>query len=265
MKRLTGFPAAAGAACLALAAAHLLAQTPVVTPLGPAQAQAGNADLLLDQSKRLFDAFQYDQAVPVLDRLITTLTGGQVQRPDLLVQAYELRARARFNLGDSAGTEQDFSALLAIKPDFKLGAGISPRVASVLDSVRKLTVGQVVASMSPAGDVLIDGRPYALLPEARTIDLPAGEHEVNVNRPGYRTIAQRFTVPPNDMVPLALALERVAATLAVVSVPDGAEVILDGTSRGKTLRGTSEASAPLILNDLATGTHRLQLRRDCYK
>jgi len=258
--------ACAAAAVLPAARWALSAQTPVVTPLAPpAQASTGNADLLLDQSKRLFEAFQYDQTIPVLDRLIGTLTSGQVQRPDLLVQAYELRARSRFNQGDSAGTEQDFSALLAIKPDFKLAAGISPRVAAVLESVRKLTVGQITASMTPAGDVQIDGRPYTLQPEPRTFDVAAGDHEITVNRPGYRTIAQKFTVPANEAVPVALTLERVAATLAVVSVPDGAEVILDGTTRGKTQRGSTEASAPLILNDLPPGQHRLQLRRECYK
>lgn len=244
----------------------LAAQTPVATPLPPsAQGSAGNADLLLDQGKRLFEAFQYDQAVPVLDRLIGSLTGGLAQRPDLLVQAYELRARSRFNLGDSAGTEQDFSALLLIKPDFKLAAGVSPRVSAVLESVRRLTIGQLSASMTPAGDVQIDGRPYTLQPDAQTIDLATGDHELIANRAGYRPVTQKFTVVAGQVVPLAVALERVAATLAVVSVPDGVDVTLDGAARGKTQRGAGEASAPLMLNDLAPGTHRLLLRRDCYK
>ena len=50
----------------------------------------------------------------MFDRLIQTMTaGGPVtdpQKSDLLVQAYELRARARFAQGDSTGAESDFGA-----------------------------------------------------------------------------------------------------------------------------------------------------------
>jgi hypothetical protein len=256
-----------------LVGSTVLAQVPVGTPLPAPPAQTaqmatGTPELLFDQGKRSFDAFTYDQAVPVFDRLIALLTaGGQVQRPDLLVQAYELRARSRFALGDPAGTEQDFSALLVIKADFKLSAGVSPRVVTVFNSVRRLTIGQITASMTPPGEVQIDGRPYALQSDPQPIDLPAGEHQVNATRPGYRPVTQRFTVTAGDISPLTLTLERVSATLTIVSVPDGVEVTVDGTSRGQTQGGTgpTESSAPFLVNDLSTGSHRLQLHRDCYK
>ena len=76
----------------------------------------------------LFEAFQYDQALPLLDRLIQSLSpGGSVQRPDLLVQALELRARSRFALADAQGAEQDFSSLLTANPSFRLAAKCLPR------------------------------------------------------------------------------------------------------------------------------------------
>jgi tetratricopeptide (TPR) repeat protein len=244
-------------------------QTPVATPLAPpaVQTPTGAPELLLDQGRRAFDALQYDQAVPVFDRLVGALTaGGQILRPDLLVQAYELRARARFALGDPSGTEQDFSSLLLIKPDFVLGAGISPRVVAVLDSVRRLTIGQITASLQPAGDVQIDGRTYQFPSVAQTIDFPAGEHQLNAARPGYRPIAQRFTVTAGETATLTLILERVSATIAVVSSPEGVDVIFDGTSRGQTSRGPeTDTSLPMIIGDIATGTHRLQLRKACFK
>ena len=101
-------------------------------PAPPARLQAGQSgalDLLFEQGKRLFDQFNYDEAVKIFNQLINAMTvAGQTPRQDLLVQTYELRARSRFALGETAGAEQDFAALLGVKPDFKLGSGISPRV-----------------------------------------------------------------------------------------------------------------------------------------
>jgi len=254
--------------CLAGApvAAALLPQLPG-SPQGTAQGTTGTPELLFDQGKRLFDAFQYDQAVPIFDRLVAQLTTGeQIQKPDLLVQAYELRARAWFANGDSAGTEQDFSALLTVKPSYKLGAGISPRVVAVFEGVRKLTIGQVELSLTPAGEVMIDGAAYPLTPDPQTIDLPAGEHHLTVARQGYAPLDQRFTISAGASVPLALTLERVSATLKVRSNPEGVEVVWNGTPRGITERATPAvgAVAELTLADLQPGTHRLVLRRPCY-
>src|SRR5262249_24220080 len=163
--------------------------------------------------------------------------------PEVLVQAYELRARSRYALGDSAGTEQDFSALLGIKPDFRLASGVSSRVVAIFDGVRRVTIGQTRASITPPGGVPIDGRTYAFKSEPAVMDLPVGEHQVTAARPGYRPISQKFTVAPAEAAPLALTLERVSATLTIVSVPDGVDVILDGTPRGQTQRGTGSDEA----------------------
>jgi hypothetical protein len=232
-----------------------------------AQVAAGTPELLFDQGKRLFDAFQYDQAVPLFDRVISLLSGtGPVQKPDLLVSAYELRARARFAQGDSLGTEQDFSALLTIKPSFRLGTGISPRVVNVFEQVRKVTVGQIAVSLTPPGAVDIDGRPYSLQADPQIIDLPAGDHTVTATRTGYTALSQKFTIVASQVSPLALTMDRSSSTLTVVSIPDGAEVKFDGTSRGKTVRntGSEDGTASLVLTDLQAGTHTLQLVRDCY-
>jgi hypothetical protein len=162
---------------------------------------------------------------------------GQTQRPDLLVQAYEMRARSRFSLGDSAAAERDFSALLAIKPDFRLAAGVSPRVVAVFEGVRKITVGQIALSMNPPGDLQIDGRAYTASPTPNMVDMTAGDHQVSVLRPGFRPVTQKVTVTAGAVSPLALTLERVSANLEVVSIPEGVEVLLDGKSLGTTPRG----------------------------
>src|SRR5262245_41588949 len=87
------------AACLSAAVAGAPAPGPSAQT-----GQSGAFDLLFEQGKRLFDQFNYDEAVKSFNQLIGAMTApGQAPRPDLLVQAYELRARSRFSLGDTAG------------------------------------------------------------------------------------------------------------------------------------------------------------------
>jgi hypothetical protein len=236
------------------------------TAAAPQIAASGTPEFLFDQGKRLFDAFQYDQAVPNFNSVIAQLTApGAPSKPDLLVQAYELRARARFAQGDSLGTEQDFSALLAVRPSYK-PTGISPRIIAVFEQVRKVTIGQVAASLNPPGNVDIDGHSYTLTADPQIIDLPAGPHKLTATRTGYSTITQDFTITASQVAPLALTLDRSSSTLTVVSIPDSVEVMLDGTSRGKTVRntGSEDGTASLLLTDLQSGAHKLQLVRACY-
>jgi hypothetical protein len=230
-------------------------------PAGP------NPELLLDQGKRLFDGFQYDQAITQFNLIVSVLAGPPPQKPDLLVQALELRARSKFALADQPGAEQDFQTLLMVNPSYKLGAGISPRVVSIFEAIRKKSVGQVMLSMTPPGEIRVDGRVVTASATPQVVDMPAGEHQVEVKRQGYRPVAQRFTVEPGTSVPLAIELERISSTLTVLTIPEGVEVVVDGTSRGVTVRGDTSTgpSAPLVVADLTNGNHRLQLKRACFQ
>lgn len=231
-----------------------------------AQDPAGAFELLFDQGKRFFDEFKYDEAVPLFDRLILAMTAGpEVQKPELLIQAYELRARARFALGDSTGAEQDFSALLALKPEFKLGAGVSPRVITVLDNVRRLTVGQLSLQVTPPGELTISGRTYTVTDVPLVVDLKSGEHVVNATRTNYTPFEQKITVKPGEVAALAIALERVSSTVSVITTPEDVEVLIDDVSKGRTGKGaTAGVSAPLAITGVPLGSHRLRLRRECY-
>jgi tetratricopeptide (TPR) repeat protein len=253
-----------GVVSIAIGTLVLAGPVRAAAPVGGGQQVA--LDLLFDQGKRLFDAFEYDQAVPLFDQLVIAITSGATERNDLLVQTYEMRARARFALGDAAGAEQDFSALLAIRPDFRLSTDISPRVVAVFDGVRALMIGQLVVSSTPAGEIQIDDRPYMVPTEPVALDLVAGEHRLVVNRQGFAPQDQPFTVVAGEAIELALVLERVSASLSIVSVPAGAEVVIDGTPRGRTAPGTTSTgpSAPLVIADLPLGQHRIELRRECY-
>ena len=231
--------------------------------------ETATPEQLFEQGKKQFDAFQYDQAVPLFDKLIAALTAGgpgvPVQKPELLIQAYEHRARARFALGDSAGADQDFAELLGLKPDFALAAGVSPRLIKVLDNVRRVTIGRLSLQVTPPGPVTIDGKVYQVTAEPLVFDIKAGEHTVNATRPNYTPFEQKVTVIATEVATMAITLERVAATITVVTMPDDVEVFIDDVSKGRTTKGAAEGvSAPLPITGISLGDHRLKLKRACF-
>ncbi len=96
--------------------------------------------------------------------------------------------------------------------------------------------------------------------------MPVGEHTVAVNRPGYRAVAQKLAITAGATTELTLTLERVSSTIQVFSSPDVVDVLLDGTPKGVTAKPASgDQPATLMLSDLQTGPHRLQLRKECFK
>ena len=75
-----------------------------------------------------------------------------------MATAHELRARARFNLGDETGATEDFRAVLALSPAYLLPETASPRVRGAFDALRMATVGGVALQLTlPDAEVTIDG------------------------------------------------------------------------------------------------------------
>src|SRR5262249_29683653 len=85
-----------------------------------ARAQANDmaeVQVQMAEARRHFDALEYEQAVPALDRAIAILTTRRTTDTQKIVSdAYEMRARARFGLGDQNGAHDDLVALLKADP-----------------------------------------------------------------------------------------------------------------------------------------------------
>jgi PDZ domain/PEGA domain len=248
--------------------------------------QAGGVtapDVLLEQAKTAFEALDYEQSVSLLDRLVNQLESGGplggLQRQQL-IDTYELRGRSRFGLGDQDGVRSDFKKLLEIDPGHALSGQISPNVIKTFDDLKKTLVGILNFTVTPEdADVLLDG---VLLPKtARGLSVLAGDHQVETRRLGYRSDSQSVPVHANAIVPLVVTLDRVSATMSIVTVPAGVEVLVDGISRGSTTAGPSPAgsdppvvespdapvpggSSPFVLGDISTGSHVIKLQKDCY-
>jgi membrane-associated protease RseP (regulator of RpoE activity) len=259
-----------------LVAALLAAGTPVL-----AQPASPDAELQVQmaEARRQFDALEYEQAVPTLDRAIAALRTRQA--PDsrrLLAGALELRARSRFGLGDQDGARQDFVELLKAEPGYTLTGQISPRVVTLFEEAQKATVTRVALNVTPASaTVLLDG---AAVPATGTIPVVIGDHTLTATRTGYAPGSTTFTAAAETTAEATLALTRSSAVLSIVTAPADVEVFVDGISRGKTTAGpppaefaeratkggiaANQLSGVLMLTDVAAGSHRIEFRRSCY-
>lgn len=244
-----------------------------------AQVDIAEAQVQLAEARRHFDALEYEQAVPALDRAIAILAA----RPSpgtrqMLAGAYEIRARARFGLRDQAGARGDFVALLRVDASYALTGQVSPQVVTLFEETRKSTVTSIKLSVTPPNaELLLDGAPVTAA--AGSIPVLIGEHTLAGKRLGFRPATQNFSATAEG-AGVTLTLDRDSAVVAVITSPADSEVFLDGVSHGKTLAGppTSEYSAlvqkaglpiasvssALVIADVTNGIHRIEIRRPCY-
>ncbi len=247
----------------------------------PASAQNDLADVQVQmaEGRRYFESLAYEQAVPALDRAIATLSARRTDDTrTLLAEAYELRARARYGLGDQNGAKDDFVALLKTDPPHKLTGQISPRVVTLFEDAQKATITTVTLAVTPANaDVMLDG---IKVPANATMPILIGDHTLTATRLGFRAGTATFTAAPGPGTEASLTLARASAVLAIVTTPADVDVVIDGVARGKTTNGPPPAdyaqraasagvplaslSSVLLVPDIAAGDHRIEFRRGCY-
>ncbi|MGE3955180.1 MAG: PDZ domain-containing protein [Vicinamibacterales bacterium] len=245
----------------------------------PAFAQAdAEVQVQMAEARRHFEALEYEQAVPSLDRAIATLQSRQGDDVRLMMaEALELRARSRFGLGDQDGARQDFVSLLKANPAHTMNGQVSPRVVALFDDARKATVTTLNLTLSPENAVvLLDGQRITPGP----VPVLVGDHTITASRTGYKTDSLSFTAAPETVAEATLSLARTSAVVAVVTAPADVEVLVDGVSKGRTTAGpppaeyaakataaginAADLSGVLMLTDLSTGAHRIEFRRACY-
>lgn len=79
--------------------------------------------------------------------------------------------------------------------------------------------------------------------------LRPGTHLISVERSGYLPARRTVTLAAGQRSALVIPLERLTGLVLLQSVPEGAEIELNGASRGK---------APLLLTDLVPGSYRVR-------
>jgi tetratricopeptide (TPR) repeat protein len=234
--------------------------------------QQAVADAQFQEARRLFDSLDYEKAVPALDAAIAALeatTQKDAARREKLASAYEMRARSKFGLGDQDGARADFVLLLKTDPTHTLSGQVSPRVVALFEETAKQTVTSLTIGVTPATAKLeLDG---VALVAPGTIRVAVGDHVVSADSPGYRPARQTVTAAVDTTAEVALVLERVSSVLRIVTSPADVEVKLDGTAVGKTVAAAADGaatgpalSAPLVIGDVTTGPHVVELKKDCY-
>ncbi|MGD1154673.1 MAG: PEGA domain-containing protein [Terriglobia bacterium] len=135
-------------------------------------------------------------------------------------------------------------------------AGADDAVIAAVRGASAAARAELVVTTSPNAEVYLDGdlQGRAGAQGELTVNkVKPGTHVLKVSLPGKKDFEQSITVAGGVVNKLAAALNDLPGRI-VVSAPAGAEVFLDGASRGK-----SDASNKLVLADVLPGSHRVRV------
>lgn len=111
-----------------------------------------------------------------------------------------------------------------------------------------------IKSNPPGAKIYINGEDSRATTPYQKSMFP-GVYEVILQLNNYREYSGQFTVSPNRNEELNIDLKPSFGSLHITSNPDGADCILDGQRKGTT---------PLVLNNVVTGNHKLEINKSGY-
>jgi hypothetical protein len=89
-----------------------------------------------------------------------------------------------------------------------------------------------VTSRPPGAAVVVDGKPAGLAPQ--TLPLAAGDHSLLVIRERFEPAERTVTIADGVNQTVDVELQRLQGVLSILSVPPGAQVVVDGEPAGET-------------------------------
>ncbi len=289
-----GHPGAVALALFALAPVGL-AQTGGRGPAPAPEATQREIQSAQDQLARAiveFDGPQQSRSIVLYDEVIGRLEGLRRQGPlpprgrDILIQAYEYRGRAYFNIGLQEKASENFRLLIQLNPAYSLSREkVSPKIVDLFASVKKGLVGYLAVSSKPAGaKVRLTGSGESKLELGLTdffpLEVLAGDYTVEIAKEGYRTETRSLGIAPRATEALQVELTRTLASTYFITEPAGVEIWVDGELRATTA-GTlapdlvetartkaldpARASARTEVGNLSLGSHGIELRKRCHE
>ena len=276
------------AVCFGTTWARAQEAVPSPAALGEAvQRELQSIQELLARAAAEFDGPQQSRSIVILDEMITRLEVLRrqgtlpVRGREILAQAYELRARAYFNIGLQEKAADSFRSLVQVNPQYAMSRDkVSPKVVDYFNSVKKALVGYLAVSSHPAGAKVTLNGEFLSLTDFFPMEVLAGEYTVEVSREGYRSDTRTLSIAPKATQTLQVDLTRTAASLFVVTEPAGTEVWVDGALRATTAGSAgpevaealkekgldpARASARTELGNLSLGSHMVEFRRKCHE
>jgi hypothetical protein len=231
-------------ACLWLGAARPSAaqQEAPSVPTEAVQREVQLAQDLMARAVAEFEGPQQSRSIVVLDDIAQRLEvlrgqGNLASRGrDLLVQAYELRARVYFASGLTEKASESFRLLVQVKPDHALAKDkVSPKVVDLFNTIKRTLVGYLAVSSRPPGAKVTvagaTGRVEVGVTDFFPVEVLAGEYSVEVEKEGYQTETRSVSVAPHGTEALSLDLTRTLASAYFVTEPTGVEIWVDGVLR----------------------------------
>jgi len=142
--------------------------------------------------------------------------------------------------------------------EIRLEAGEEQKV----DAPLKELPGALSILTSPSGaKVYVDDQLRGQAPVVLDT-VPAGSHAVRVEMGGYDTQTRTIDLAKSQTKAEEFQLVRNTGVLDIVTVPAGVDVALDGEKKGTTTTGgEKQPSAPLHLDPVTTGQHKILLAK----
>jgi tetratricopeptide (TPR) repeat protein len=255
----------------------------------PAAPDPGLQDVqgLLDRAVTEFTGVQQGRSIVLFDqaieRLETIRRGGNPSPrvKDMLVLAYEYRARAYYGIGLPDKATESFRSIIQIHPQHTLSKDkVSPKVVDFFNTVKKSMVGYLAVSSKPPGARVTLNGEFLSLTDFFPLEVLAGDYTVEVTREGYMTDTRSVVIAPKETVPLQVTLTRTAASVFFITEPAGADIWIDGALRGTTAGGLdpqfhdvarekgldpSRASGRIEIGNVAIGGRTIEIRKKCYE
>ncbi|HEV7502360.1 MAG TPA: PEGA domain-containing protein, partial [Vicinamibacteria bacterium] len=277
--------ALAAAAVSAVSAQESAAPTPGLSEAVGKELQA--VQDLLARATSEFEGPQQSRSIVQFDEIVTRLEVLHRQGTlpargrELLSQAYELRARAYYNIGLQEKAADSFRSLVQLNPQYAVSKDkVSPKIVDYFNGVKKALVGYLAVSSTPAGAKVSLNGEFLSLTDFFPLEVLAGEYSVEVAREGYRTETRTISIAAKATETLQVPLTRTLASAFVVTEPAGVEVWVDGQLQ-TTTSGTpgpeitdavrakgldpARASARTEIGNLSLGSHNLEFRRKCHE
>ncbi|MDH4211070.1 MAG: PEGA domain-containing protein [candidate division WOR-3 bacterium] len=126
-----------------------------------------------------------------------------------------------------------------------------------------LMYGSIFIDSRPApGSIYLDDSDLKMNTPSRLDSVAAGQHTIEVRKPGYRPYKRDVTVKGGDTLSLDAQLiqdiDRVSTgSLTITSQPSGAAVAIDGKNTG--------SQTPCTINEITTGQHTVQITKSGYQ
>jgi tetratricopeptide (TPR) repeat protein len=267
-------------ACLIVAVAPAAAQEE--EDLGSAIREMRSA---FDRARERSDELDFSGAIQILGSVIEPRRAARpedldLEELDLLVAAFDLRARAFFNTGHADRAEADFSELLRLNPAYRMDREtLSPKVVALFDQVRARVAGILTLQLDPPdARVLVDGVPVER--GGSGIALLAGDRELRLEMDGYDPHVEMIHVIAGSEMDKSVRLRPNRRALQFITVPADVSISIDGSPAGLTsgpatpyVVGMAErygfdpgqASAPLEVTPVKPGVHKVTFKRACYE